>query len=128
MTTRVSEYEVTAEFDVSAYKGLYIREARSSLTALRQDLGLLQDDPSDCVALRQAHRAAHTLKGMSATMHYKALTDLGRTLEKPLAKADRAGLTLPPGQFDKLLAVCDEFEKGLDRIEAADNLPPGATF
>ena len=128
MTTRVGEYKVTEEFDVSVYKGLYIREARSSLAGLRQDLVRLQDDATDRPPLRQAHRAAHTLKGMSATMHYKALTDLGRELEGPLAKADRAGLTLPLGQFDELLTVCDEFEKELNRLEAADNLPAGATF
>jgi two-component system chemotaxis sensor kinase CheA len=128
MTARVDEYKVTEEFDVSVYKGLYLREARSSLAALRQDLACLQDDPSDRAALRQAHRAAHTLKGMSATMRYATLTALGRTLEDPLAQADRAELTLPCGQCDELLAVCDEFEKRLNRLEAAGNLPSGANF
>jgi chemotaxis protein histidine kinase CheA len=128
MATRVSEPKVTEEFDVSVYKGLYMRESRSSLAALRQKLDRLQDEPSDQAALRQAHRAAHTLKGMSATMHYETLTNLGYALEKPLAAADRDELTLLPGQMDILLAVCDEFEKELDRLEAADNLPSGVTF
>jgi chemotaxis protein histidine kinase CheA len=128
ITARVDEYKVTEEFDVSVYKDLYLREARSSLAALRQDLAGLQDDPSDRAALRQAHRAAHTLKGMSATMHYAALAALGRALEEPLEQADRAGLTLPCGQCDKLLAMCDEFEKRLNRLEAADNLGSGANF
>ena len=128
MTARVDEYKVTEEFDVSVYKGLYLREARSSLSALRQELACLQDDLADQAALRQAHRAAHTLKGMSATMQYKALAALGRALEEPLAQADGAGLTLSCGQCDELLAMCDEFEKKLNRLEAADNLSTGATF
>ncbi len=128
MTTRVNEYKITEEFDVSVYKGLYMREARSSLTTLRQDLGLLQDDSSNRVALRQAHRAAHTLKGMSATMRYEELTNLGRALETPLAQADQSGLALPFRQLDVLLAICDEFAKELSRLEAADNLISGATF
>lgn len=127
MATRISTPKVTEEFDVSVYKGLYMRESRSSLAALRQNLARLQDEPSDRAALRQAHRAAHTLKGMSATMHYEALTNLGYALEEPLAAADRAELTLPFGQLNILLAVCDEFEKELDRLEAADNLP-GVAF
>jgi chemotaxis protein histidine kinase CheA len=127
MATRVSEPKVTEEFDVSVYKGLYMRESRSSLATLRQKLDRLRDEPSDRAALRQAHRAAHTLKGMSATMHYEALTNLGYALEEPLAAADRAELTLPSGQLDILLAVCEELEKELDRLEAADSLP-GVAF
>lgn len=107
--------------DLSAYKALYLREARSFLGALRQNLARLQDDPADHAALHQAHRAAHTLKGMSATMRYEALAALARSLEEPLKRADQTEppLSLVASQIDALLAGCDEFEARLDQLPAA---------
>ncbi len=126
MRTQIrKEQEVT--LDLSVYKALYLREARSFLATLRQTLVCLQDDLTDPEALHQAHRAAHTLKGMSSTMRYEALTALGLSMEEPLAQADQAEspLLLVSEQVDALVARCDEFEAGLDRLEAAEKLAGG---
>jgi two-component system chemotaxis sensor kinase CheA len=112
---------------LSAYKALYLREAHSSLATLRQNLVHLQNDPSDRAALRQAHRVAHTLKGMSATMRYETLTTLARSLEASLSQADQAGLSLPFERLDAFLGQCDEFEKGLNQLDAANRLAAGAS-
>ncbi|MGD9099594.1 MAG: Hpt domain-containing protein [Anaerolineae bacterium] len=127
MTSQVREDRIIKEFDLSAYKALYLREAHSSLATLQQNLVHLQNEPSDRAALRQAHRAAHTLKGMSATMRYETLTALARSLETSLARADQASLSLPFERLDTLLGQCDEFEKGLNQLGAADRLASGAS-
>jgi two-component system chemotaxis sensor kinase CheA len=127
MTSQVREERIIKEFDLSAYKALYLREAHLSLATLRQNLVHLQNEPSDRAALRQAHRAAHTLKGMSATMRYETLTALARSLEASLSQADQASLPLPFERLDAFLGQCDEFEKGLNQLDAADRLATGAS-
>jgi len=102
-------------FDLSAYKELYLEEARKSLATLRENLIQLRDDAANETALHEAHRAAHTLKGMSATMHYETLTTLARTLEDPLSRADRAKLPPPSDQIRVFLITCDDFEAALER-------------
>jgi two-component system chemotaxis sensor kinase CheA len=114
MTPRTSKGHGTG-FDLSAYKELYLEEARKCLATLRQNLVLLRDDAANETALQEAHRAAHTLKGMSATMHYETLTTLAKELEDPLYRSDEAKLPLPSDQIQTLFARCDDFEAALDR-------------
>ena len=102
-------------FDLSAYKELYLEEARKSLATLRENLIQLRDDAANETALHEAHRAAHTLTGMSSTMHYETLTALARTLEDPLSRADRAKLPPPSDQIRVFLTTCDDFEAALER-------------
>jgi two-component system chemotaxis sensor kinase CheA len=119
MTPQTKEMPLP-EFDLSAYKSLYLREARSTLTTLQQFLTRLRDEPKDFKALQQASRAAHTLKGMSATMRYEALATLARTMEEPLFQADQTGQSLDLDQINALLAGCAEFEAELNRLAASD--------
>jgi two-component system chemotaxis sensor kinase CheA len=100
---------------MSAYKELYLEEARKCLATLRENLIQLRDDAANEMALYEAHRAAHTLKGMSATMHYETLTSLARTLEDPLSRADLAKLPPPSDQIQAFLTTCDDFAAALER-------------
>lgn len=106
-----------ADIDLSAYKGLFIDQAWLHLSNLRQHLARLQDDPSDEEAQYEAHRAAHTLKGMAATMRYETLAAQAENLERPFI----SGSPLARDQMDTLLVGCDEFERGLERLGAADD-------
>jgi len=106
-----------ASVDLSAYKALFLDQAWLHLSNLRHNLARLQDDPVDENAHHEAHRAAHTLKGMSATMRYETLAALANDLEHPFV----SGSPLAPDQIATLLAGCDEFERGLERLHAQDN-------
>ena len=106
-----------ATLDLSAYKELFLQEALASLSALRQNLTRLVDDPTDGNSWREAHRAAHTLKGMASTMRYEELTALAKQLESPFLS--EAPLT--PSQIKALLAGCDGFEIGLKKLEGDDD-------
>jgi two-component system chemotaxis sensor kinase CheA len=103
--------------DLSIYKALYIEEARMCLTTLRQNLIQLGQDPGDNTALREAHRAAHTLKGMSATMRYESLTALASELEHPLRRADQEKLSMGAAEVKALLAGCEDLEAGLNGLD-----------
>jgi chemotaxis protein histidine kinase CheA len=87
---------------------------------LQQSLAQLDENSNDRTALQDAHRAAHTLKGMSATMRYEVMVAVAETLEEPLRQADRNEQTLAPEQIKALLAQCEDFETGLDRLDAVE--------
>jgi two-component system chemotaxis sensor kinase CheA len=115
-----SEDNDQALFDLSVYQALYLTEARKCLVALQQSLAQLDENSNDRTALQDAHRAAHTLKGMSATMRYEVMVAVAETLEEPLRQADRNEQTLAPEQIKALLAQCEDFETGLDRLDAVE--------
>ena len=97
--------------DLSAYRELYLDEARKFLTIFRQSLTRLTDHPDDRTAWQEARRAAHTLKGMSSTMHYEALVALAKGLEAPFLSDS----PLATDEINSLLAGCEEFEHGLEQ-------------
>jgi two-component system chemotaxis sensor kinase CheA len=110
-------------FDLQAYKELYLTQARECLATLREHLDQLEQNPSDKRALREAHRAAHTLKGMSSTMHYHDLTALARSMEAPLRQAEFVGDTLTRAEITSLQMNCDEFKSGLDQLSPGESEP-----
>jgi two-component system chemotaxis sensor kinase CheA len=86
------------------------------LAALRQNLARLKKDPDDKQAHSEAHRATHTLKGMSSTMRYETLAALAKRLESPFL----AESPLDTAQISLLLERCDEFETRLKRLDDKD--------
>jgi two-component system chemotaxis sensor kinase CheA len=104
------------ELDLSAYKALYLEQAATFLANLRKSLNQLKDNPSDKRTLREARRAAHTLKGMSSTMRYETLAALAAELELPFQQES----TLTLEQIKVLLAGCDKFEVNLHHLQEED--------
>lgn len=105
------------EIDLSAYKGLFLEEATAFLATLRSSLGRLVVDQDDAQALEDAHRAAHTLKGMASTMRYEGLVALAEKLETPFVSKS----PIRPQQIEFLQARCDEFELGMERLKKGDD-------
>ena len=112
-----NDREETPQFDLSVYKELFLEQAQQCLMTLARNMTVLEDDPADLAALKVAHRAAHTLKGMSATMHYQVLTGLAKALEMPLYQALHEALTLTPERVETLRKGCRDFETELDRLD-----------
>ncbi len=117
--TSQPEKNQEASLDLSAYEGLFIDECLRFLSTLRQSLDRLTDEPTDQRALREGHRAAHTLRGMASTMHYTDLVALGERLESQF----RPESPLTSDQIGFLLARCDEFEHGLKQMDRGDDGP-----
>ena len=62
--------------EINEYKEVFLHEAREYLSSLNNALVLPEKDPTPGEAVREIARAAHTLKGMSATMGYEPMARL----------------------------------------------------
>jgi two-component system chemotaxis sensor kinase CheA len=106
-----------SELDLSKYRQLFLDETYGFLALLRHNLAHLLDAPSDRRAQSEARRAAHTLKGMAATMHYDELAALAKRMENQLKQEEHLEL----GQVEDLLESCDRYEDGLEQTAGAEH-------
>lgn len=67
--------------DNSKYRDLFFEETDEYLQTLNECLLQLEKDPGDSSVLDQIFRAAHTLKGMAATMGYTTMSELTHRME-----------------------------------------------
>jgi two-component system chemotaxis sensor kinase CheA len=99
------------------YTKLFIAESRENHENIIKNLLKLESN-TDPEVLDEIFRAAHTLKGMGASMGYTALESLCHSMED-LLHSMRDGQILPdPELIDLLLAGGDRIEAMLDEIEA----------
>lgn len=62
--------------ETSQYLGIFIDESNENLQTINDGLLDLEKDPTNMEHIEVIFRAAHTLKGMSATMGYEELTTI----------------------------------------------------
>ncbi|OJF93926.1 chemotaxis protein CheA [Alkalibacterium sp. 20] len=67
--------------DNSAYRELFFEETDDNLAILNQEVLRLEENPEDKQIIDIIFRAAHTLKGMAATMGYETMAKLTHTVE-----------------------------------------------
>lgn len=67
--------------ETSQYLDIFIDESTEHLDTLYQQLLALEKTPEDASIIEEIFRAAHTLKGMAATMGYEDLAHLTHVLE-----------------------------------------------
>lgn len=89
------------------YKNLYLTEAYAHVAAMEEGVAALGELPTDSELLTSISRAAHTLKGMSATMGYQELAQLAGAVER-LMDARKIGPTAGTSELSDLLADCIE--------------------
>ena len=107
--------------ELNRYLDLYLSESQDHLQLLNRSLLALEDGEAANKAIEEAFRAAHTLKGMSATMGFTAVSDLAHNLENVL-DAIRAGeRAADAATIDELLASSDRLERAI--AEAASGQP-----
>src|SRR5690606_4564918 len=97
--------------DLGRYRELYLSETQEHLAALSRGLAALEGGGRGD-GLDAAFRAAHTIKGMSATLGYDEVARLAHELEDGL-DAIRAGREVA----DR--AVIDELVAAVDALEGA---------
>lgn len=110
--------------DRDKYLRLFVDEARENVRELGQELlvceRLAKVDDSESDAKRResfdaVFRAAHSIKGMAASMGFDNTTTLAHVLED-LAEVGRNGGRLDATDFDLLLEAGDAIETAIDRI------------
>jgi two-component system chemotaxis sensor kinase CheA len=140
---------MTVSIDIASFRESFLEEAGEHVTELERGLLELEDAPADHELLNQIFRAAHSLKGGSASFGFKEIARLTHVLEnlldpmregkiafseviadlllrsvdvlKGLVEAAKAGAE--PESFDKLLA---ELESALERHGGAGAQPAPA--
>ncbi|HTT68695.1 MAG TPA: chemotaxis protein CheA [Gemmatimonadales bacterium] len=109
--------------DVSRYADLFLSESREHLTAFNHLLLEWERDPAAREPVDGVFRAAHSLKGMAATMGYAAVADLAHRTESLLDVVRRARAAVTPAQLDLLFRAADALERAVAAAVAGRDDP-----
>ncbi|KCZ71128.1 chemotaxis protein histidine kinase-like protein [Candidatus Methanoperedens nitroreducens] len=103
--------------DISEYKEMYAVEAAEHLQSMNDALLSLEKDPDNSETINVMFRAAHTLKGMSATMGYSSIAELTHNMENLMDRVRKNEMTLGPPAIDVLFEIVDTLEKMVEMPE-----------
>ena len=98
--------------ELNRYLDLYLSESEDHLRLLNAALLALEEGDVSA-AIEEAFRAAHTLKGMSGTMGFMAVTDIAHDLENTLEQVRAGTRVIDAKLIDELLASADRLEQAI---------------
>src|SRR5258708_20658813 len=104
------------------YKEVFLTEAREYLSTLNNALVTLEKDPAQAESINEIFRAAHTLKGMSATMGYEPMAQLTHQMETVLEPIRSGSKPLTSQLMDALFVCLDQLEKWVGILASQDSL------
>jgi len=104
--------------NLAKYAALFESESREQLSTINEQLLALERAPSASEPVSAIFRAVHTMKGMSATMGYAAVTSLAHELESLLDRVRQSELVVDRVVTDALFAAVDALERAME-IEVA---------
>ncbi|MFS0613166.1 chemotaxis protein CheW [Lederbergia ruris] len=104
--------------DVNHYLEVFIDESKEHLQVLNQNLLTLEKNPKDLEVVNEIFRAAHTLKGMSATMGYNDLANLTHIMENVLDGIRNEQISVTSVLLDVVFLAVDNLETMVDSIES----------
>ena len=110
--------EDTPDIDLEQFLDLFIDESQGFLQTLNQCMLALERVPDDADALETMFRAAHTFKGMSATMRYDTLATLAHATEDVLHRVRDGDWALTPGMGELLFAAIDALQTLVNDVAA----------
>src|SRR5579859_884818 len=108
--------------DTNDYKDAFLSEAREYLSTLNNALVQLEKDPSQAEPIREIFRAAHTLKGMSATMGYEPMARLTHQMESVLDPIRSGAKNLTSALVDALFTCLDQLETWVKTLSTKENI------
>jgi two-component system chemotaxis sensor kinase CheA len=103
--------------DLDAYRALYVAESRENHENIVANLLELERGEDNETAINEIFRAAHSLKGMSASMGFDDMEAVCHTLEDVFSQIRNGTLEVTHGLMDTLLAGVDDIEMMVDDIE-----------
>lgn len=111
------------DIDLSEYMGAYVDGCRENLDLMDKMLLILEQNPSNLDAIKDIFRAAHTLKGMSATMGFDKIMHLTHEMENILDQMRNEALAVTTEVIDLLFETFDVLRTLVnDSIDATDSL------
>lgn len=102
--------------DPSPYLSLFIEEARENIAALNDKILLLEAGEQSRAVLDEVFRAAHTIKGMSATMGFNGIAELTHAMEGVLDALRSDQVQLDGDVIDMLFACVDALTNSLESV------------
>ena len=107
--------------DVSKYKDMFLSEAKENLQLLNGCLLKLEKNAADLKPVDEMFRAAHTLKGMAATMNYDKMAGLCHAIEDVLDKVRKKERKLTSEMVEVFFECFDHLELSLRRISGGED-------
>ena len=102
------------------YKDMFIEESREHLNTINQSLLDFEKEPDNQGALNKIFRAAHTIKGMSATMNYDKIQKLSHKTEDTLDMIRNHQIEVNSDVIDLIFDCFDGIEHMVDDISSND--------
>ena len=102
--------------DEDSYRKLFVAESLENHETIVNNI-LVLEEGSDDTAIDEIFRAAHTLKGMSASMGYMQMERLCHKMEDVFHCIRSGELDISPELTDIFLACTDRIEEMIDDIE-----------
>ena len=96
--------------ETSQYLSVFMDECQEHLLTLNQSLLELEHDPDNHSVLDKIFRAAHTLKGASATMGFNKMANLTHAMEDVLGKLRSNEITVTSELMNCLFEAVDSLE------------------
>jgi two-component system chemotaxis sensor kinase CheA len=103
--------------DMSKYRGMFLSETQEHLRSMASLVVALEKNPTDREGIDSLFRAAHSIKGMAASMGYEQTAQLAHHLED-LMDGFRKGGAVSAAAIDRLLAGVDLLEGLLEDVAA----------
>lgn len=107
--------------DNSAYLDLFFEETDENLAILNQEVLQLEQNPDDKQIIDAIFRAAHTLKGMAATMGYMTMADLTHAVETVFEQVKNNQLTVQTKLVSLIFETLDTLTDIVEAIRAGSN-------
>ena len=104
--------------DTSQYMDMFIEESKEHLQSCNEHLLELEKSPDDLTIVNEIFRAAHTLKGMSATMGYEDIANLTHVMENILDAIRNSKLRVTTEILDVVFEAVVYLEQMVYDIEA----------
>lgn len=109
--------------DVRRYADLFLSESREQLTAFNHLLLEWEREPASREPVDGIFRAAHSLKGMAATMGYTGVAELAHRTENLLDLLRRGTAAPTPPQLELLFRAADALEQAVASAVAGRDDP-----
>jgi|Deesub1362B_J571_1020462.scaffolds.fasta_scaffold00963_12 two-component system chemotaxis sensor kinase CheA len=104
---------------MESYKDVFVSESMEHLNSLTQ--GLLELEKGNEEVLTEIFRAAHTLKGMSATMGYEGMAKITHEMENLLDAVRNGEVEITSEVIDVLFEAVDLLEAALNSLSEGDD-------
>ena len=115
--------EAGGSSEMEEYRGMFVSESREHLQAVNTAILGLEKNPGDAVQLAEFFRAAHTMKGMAATMGFDSITALTHMLESVLDHYRKRNTPIEPPVLDISFETVDLLTNLVEQVAGGSHAP-----